>query len=136
MHPKSDTPKRDTANDVLVILPPDVDPGRLSDDSRALLELLDQLTGPTLEFTDIQFQLWEHSDGSGPLLISARREPVTQHNPEEPPTAVWQLTGTVVRWDFEQENWEWRRPLFRFTSFDTLSTWLQGRVDIQHEGSI
>ncbi len=52
MHPKSDT-----ANDVHVILPPDVDPGRLSDDGHALLELLDQLTGPTLAFTDIQFQL-------------------------------------------------------------------------------
>ena len=129
-------PITDTADYDNVILPPDVDPGRLSDDSRALLELLDQLTGPTLEFTDVQFQLWDHSNGSGPLLISALREPVTQQAPDEPRTAAWQLTGTVVRWDFEQEIWEWRQPLFRFTSFDTLSTWLQGRVDIQHEGSI
>ena len=120
-------PKSDSANDVLVILPPDVDPGRLSDDGRALLELLDQLTGPDLEFTDVQFQLWDHSDGGGPLLLSALREPVTQQAPDEPRTAVWQLTGTVVRWDFEKENWEWRRPLFRFTSFDTLSAWLLER---------
>ncbi len=112
---------------VPVMLPPPVDPGCLPDDIRALLNLFNRLTESHLEFTRVQFELWPHQDEGGPQRIAALRQPTSQKDPRVPDTPTWQLTGEVVRWDFEQENWAWRTPLLRFYGFDELATWLHER---------
>ena len=109
---------------------------RLSDDCRALLDLLDGLDTARIEFERCQFQLWDHGDEDGPtlLLLSVQREHVLHarttptHGNGHAPTPVCQLTGDVVAWDFEAENWAYDRPLLRFLSFDALRTWLLERA--------
>lgn len=119
-------PNPNTAGNDL-IMPPAVDPGRLSDDVRALLERFDHLTSEDLEFTRFQFELWDRRTDDGPLLISALREPTSQKDASGLDTFAWQLTGQIVPWDFDQEHWAWRKPLLRFYCFDELSAWLQER---------
>ncbi len=112
---------------------PTTDAARLSDDCRALLDLLDGLDTARIEFERCQFQLWDHGDdGSTLLLLSVQREHVHsapsspgQGNDHDP---VCQLTGDVVAWDFEAENWAYDQPLLRFLSFDELRTWLLERA--------
>ncbi len=115
---------------------PTTDAARLSDDCRALLDLLDGLDTARIEFERCQFQLWDHADEDGPtlLLLSVQREHVL-HAATSPgqgnghdPAPVCQLTGDVVAWDFEAENGAYHQPLLRFICFDELRTWLLERA--------
>ena len=105
------------------------DTRRLSKDCRALLKLIDRLTGPDLEFTSCQFDLWSNTteDEPHPVQICLRRQQVIDYDTPGGPTANWQLTGDVVRWDFEVENWAYRKPLFRFLTAAELHAWLRER---------
>jgi len=87
---------------------------RLALDCRSLLDELDHLTGVRLNHIALELQRADEER----LLLCVQREEVVRGTPGEA------LTGFLVPWDSDSENWDYFHPVARFTSLIELQTWL------------
>jgi hypothetical protein len=92
---------------------------RLATDCRTLLDALDSLNGVRL--THVAFELHQVDDQR--LLLSVQREDVVTDVPGEA------LTGFLVPWDPDADDWDYFHPIASFTSLGQLQTWLLDHYD-------